>query len=238
MLETKWLYLLLNLATICVPLLRSFESRVAYYKSFSSLFKSMFLVGGFFLLWDIWFTEMGVWGFTPDYLCGVSLFGLPLGEYLFFVTVPFSCVFIYRVLDFFFPKGMLPKSLVVWLNYGLVILCLAIGSLNPDKAYTSITFLLLAAAIIYVVWIEKVDWMGKFYQSYLIALIPFILKNGILTGSVTESPVVWYNNSENLGLRIATIPVEDVFYAMLLILGIIYFYVKFERKRNLPRGLN
>ena len=80
--------------------------------------------------------------------------------------------------------------------------------------------------------------MGKFYQSYLIALIPFILKNGILTGSVTESPVVWYNNSENLGLRIATIPVEDVFYAMLLILGVLYFYVKFERKRNLPRGLN
>jgi lycopene cyclase domain-containing protein len=236
MLETKWLYLLLNLGTICVPLLRSFESRVAYYKSFPSLFKSMLLVSGFFLLWDIWFTEMGVWGFTLDYLCGVFLLGLPLGEYLFFITVPFSCVFIYRVLDFFFPKGMVSKSLVVWLNYGLIILCLAIGLLNLDKAYTSITFLLLAAAIIYVVWIEKVDWMGKFYQSYLIALIPFILKNGILTGSITESPVVWYDNSENLGVRLATIPFEDVFYGMLLILGTVYFYEKFETKRNLYLG--
>ncbi len=236
MLETKWLYLLLNLGTICVPLLRSFESRVAYYKSFPSLFKSMLLVSGFFLLWDIWFTEMGVWGFTLDYLCGVFLLGLPLGEYLFFITVPFSCVFIYRVLDFFFPKGMVSKSLVVWLNYGLIILCLAIGLLNLDKAYTSITFLLLAAAIIYVVWIEKVDWMGKFYQSYLIALIPFILKNGILTGSITESPVVWYDNSENLGVRLATIPFEDVFYGMLLILGTVYFYEKFETKRNLSLG--
>ncbi len=236
MLETKWLYLLLNLGTICVPLLRSFESRVAYYKSFPSLFKSMLLVSGFFLLWDIWFTEMGVWGFTLDYLCGVFLLGLPLGEYLFFITVPFSCVFIYRVLDFFFPKGMVSKSLVVWLNYGLIILCLAIGLLNLDKAYTSITFLLLAAAIIYVVWIEKVDWMGKFYQSYLIALIPFILKNGILTGSITESPVVWYDNSENLGVRLATIPFEYVFYGMLLILGTVYFYEKFETKRNLYLG--
>ena len=63
MLETKWLYLLLNLGTLSVPLLRSFESRIAYYKTFGSLAKAMLIVSGFFLVWDIWFTELGVWGF-------------------------------------------------------------------------------------------------------------------------------------------------------------------------------
>jgi len=233
MLETKWLYLLLNLGTICVPLLRSFENRVAYYKSFPSLFKSMLLVSGFFILWDIWFAEMGVWGFTPDYCSGFFLFGLPLGEYLFFITVPFSCVFLHRVMHFFFPKGLVSASLAVKLNYGLVILSLVIGLTNLDKTYTSITFLLLAAAVTYVAWIEKVRWMGKFYQGWLVGLIPFFIKNGILTGGFTKSPVVWYDNTENLGVRLATIPLEDAFYGTLLILGTVYFYEKFEAKRSL-----
>ena len=111
MLETKWLYLLLNLGTLSVPLLRSFESRIAYCKTFGSLAKAMLIVSGFFLVWDIWFTELGVWGFTPAYLSGIFLFGLPLGEYLFFITVPFSCIFIYKCLELFFPKGIITPKL-------------------------------------------------------------------------------------------------------------------------------
>ena len=79
MLETKWLYLILNAGTISIPLIRSFESRVEFYRRFSSLFKSMFIVSGFFLVWDIYFTQQGIWGFTPEYLSGIMFLGLPLG---------------------------------------------------------------------------------------------------------------------------------------------------------------
>jgi len=42
--------------------------------------------------------------------------------------------------------------------------------------------------------------------------------NAILTGTGIADPVVWYNDSENLGIRILTIPVEGVGYAFSLIL--------------------
>jgi hypothetical protein len=41
--------------------------------------------------------------------------------------------------------------------------------------------------------------------------------NGVLTGTGLEQAVVWYSEQEILGVRILTIPIEDVFYGMLMI---------------------
>ena len=60
--------------------------------------------------------------------------------------------------------------------------------------------------------------MGKFYRFYLWHLIPFFIVNGILTGTGINGEVVWYNNAENLGIRLGTIPVEDSLYSLSLML--------------------
>jgi lycopene cyclase domain-containing protein len=59
--------------------------------------------------------------------------------------------------------------------------------------------------------------MAHFIISYLIHLIPFLIVNGILTAI----PVVKYNNTENLGIRIFTIPAEDTVYALTMLLGVV-----------------
>ena len=52
----------------------------------------------------------------------------------------------------------------------------------------------------------------------LVILIPFIIVNGILTGSFIEGEIVWYNPDEITGIRLITIPVEDFAYGFSLIL--------------------
>ena len=59
-----------------------------------------------------------------------------------------------------------------------------------------------------------------FVPTYCI--IPFLIVNGFLTAI----PVVLYNDAENLGVRIYSIPFEDTFYGMLLVLMNIVLYEK------------
>ena len=177
MLETKWLYLILNAFTISFPLIRSFESKVAYYKGFPSLFKSMAIVSGFFLVWDIWFTEMGVWGFTPEYLSGIALFGLPLGEYLFFITVPFACLFIYECMHYFSGRAMLKPAGVQSMSqlfFCSFVPALGAYSIVEGLWYTGSTFVLLGLFTAYAQYVVKAKWLPRFYESYLPCLVPIL----------------------------------------------------------------
>ena len=65
-------------------------------------------------------------------------------------------------------------------------------------------------------------------QMYLL----FFIVNGILTGTGQESPIVWYNNQENLGIRMLTIPVEDTFYGFELVVLNLFFYERLKGRKN------
>ena len=72
----------------------------------------------------------------------------------------------------------------------------------------------------------KLRFMFRFYRAYLVALIPFYIVNGFLTAI----PIVIYNNKENLSFRVGTIPFEDHFYLMSLLLMNIYLYEWFKSR--------
>jgi len=225
--ETKYLYLLLNIFTISVPLIRSFEPQIAFYKRFKALGLGLLITSIFFIIWDIIFTHQGIWGFNSIYLTGISLFGLPIEEYLFFITVPYACLFIYRTLNYFIKKDLLAGFQKHITNY-LIGFSGAMAIIFYDRWYTLTTFLFLGLFVSYLHYIVKPQWLSRFYLAYFVCIIPFFIVNGILTGSFIEGEVVWYNNMQNLGLRMGTIPLEDIFYGLLLVLMNTFFYEKFS----------
>ena len=212
--ENKYLYLLLNAATISIPFLASFYPKAPFISSIKRIIPAIILPLIVFIVWDVFFTDMGVWGFNETYLTGINLINLPIEEWLFFVTVPYACLFTYFAVKVLKPiDGNWGWKLALIIAGGLLV----IGIANVGKWYTSVTFISLALVLILLA-LKRKQYLGQFFFSYLFILIPFFLMNGVLTGSWIVDEVVWYNDAENLGIRLGTIPVEDAFYGMLLLL--------------------
>jgi lycopene cyclase domain-containing protein len=218
-------YLLLNIGTFLGPLILSFDQKVAYFRRWKALFPSILLTAFVFIVWDVWFTEMGIWSFNPDYLVGIDLLGLPIEEWMFFFTVPYACVFIYDCVKAYFPQDWLaPYAQAI--GWGLIGILLAVAVFYIDHWYTAVTFISLAVLLFLNVQFWKPAYLGQFFVSYLIAIVPFLMVNGVLT----YLPVVQYNDLENLGIRLVSIPLDDTMYCMLLLLMNVNWYEYFQNR--------
>lgn len=228
----KSLYLLVDFFTILIPFLFSFHPKLQFYKEWKSFFKANALVALIFILWDLLYTHLGVWGFNSNYVLGYYLYNLPIEEILFFICIPYSCVFTYFCLGKFYPLKWKTKTENTFV-YFLVVFLLVFGFIYIDQLYTSAVFFTLSFLLIYIKYKLKVEWLGKLISVYCILLIPFLIVNGILTGTGIDSPVVWYNSNHFIGLRILTIPFEDIFYGFEMILLNVYFFEKFREQKML-----
>ena len=226
------LYLWIICFTLIGPLALSFDRKVAFYKSFRALLPAIATVGALFILWDLYFTGLGIWGFTPAYLQGVYIGNLPLEECLFFVVVPFACLFIHEVLKAYFPRYS-GKNLAELFAISFAVASLLLAVNHYGKWYTFSACFLAFLLIIYFHFIRPAKWFRHFVLTYLVVLLPFLLVNGILTGAVTEKPVVWYNESHIMGWRIVTIPVEDLFYNFDLLLPVCAIFEYLKNKQSM-----
>ncbi|MEO7317210.1 MAG: lycopene cyclase domain-containing protein [Ginsengibacter sp.] len=225
----KYTYLLIDFFTIIVPFIFSFHPKIRFDKKWKFFFPAVVLVAIIFIIWDDIFTSMGVWQFNNDYLLDIYLFNLPIEEILFFICIPYSCVFTYYCLDKFYNlKWNSRLEAIFCLIFSLILI--VIGIIFINQIYTSVTMFTTAIVCLSLKFLVKVEWFGKAIFVYVILLIPFIIVNGILTGSWIEAPIVSYNPSENMGIRLLTIPVEDIFYGFEMILLNIYFMHLFEKK--------
>jgi lycopene cyclase domain-containing protein len=181
------------------------------------------LTMGVFIPWDVIFTINGVWGFNSDYFLGFEIFSLPLEEWLFFVCIPFACVFTHYALLLYFPNLKLNKVATKAISISLVLILFILALANYDKWYTLVNFS-LAIPLTWLIYKYNPQLLQHFFLTFLVMLIPFFIVNGVLTGSWIDNQVVWYNDAENLGIRVGTIPLEDSIYAYSMILMNLYFF--------------
>lgn len=227
----NYLYLLLNLGSLSVPFIFSFHPKLKFYKYWKSLFIAILISMLFFIPWDVLFTINGIWGFNDDYFLGITLFSLPIEEWLFFICIPYACVFTHYAILYYLPNLKLKIITTKIISYLLITILGLLSIYNYDKWYTLINFT-LASILLLIVVKNNIELLSSYYLTFLVMLIPFFIVNGLLTGSFIENEVVWYNQAENLNIRFFTIPVEDTIYAFTLILLNLYVMRRFEIKES------
>ncbi|MCK9453069.1 MAG: lycopene cyclase domain-containing protein [Bacteroidales bacterium] len=222
------LYLYIDLLTISGPFLLSFDKRVAFYKQWKYLFPAILLMAVVFIAKDVIFAASEIWGFNDTYLVGIRMLGLPIEEWSFFLVVPYAIVFIYACLVVYVKKDIL-ASIHRPFFVVLSVLLIVVGMIYYDRLYTSVIFILTALLLLYNVY-KKQPWLSYFLLAYLVSLIPFLIVNGALTGYFTPEPIVWYDDSQNLGIRILTIPIEDSIYSLMMMLMTVQLMEWFKKK--------
>lgn len=225
------LYLILNISSFIVPFAYSFEKKMHFIRLWKSVFLSIFIVGSFFIFWDVIFTRQGVWGFNLDYHIGMSLLGLPIEELLFFICIPYASIFTHYAFLYFFKNIKLSDKLTKYITIALLLMAIIVLFYAYPKKYTTVTFSVFILLMLFSLW-KKTLILSQFFITFLIILIPFFLVNGILTGSFIENEVVWYNNDENLNIRMFTIPVEDAVYAFNMLYPSLLLIEFFKKKFN------
>lgn len=222
---THLIYLIINLVTILGPLVFSFDKKVAFYKNWKYVGIGIFISSTLFLFWDILFTRLGIWGFNLKYITGVFIYNLPWEEILFFVCIPYACLFIYECLKIYFPNTGHPRigKIFGWL---IVILSTAALIYKYHALYSSITAILLLVTFLNHLWITRGDYLNHLMVAWLVSIIPMALIDGLLTGL----PIIHYNYQYTLGFRIGSIPIEDFFYNLLYLTWMVWVYERYKQR--------
>ena len=211
------LYLIILLISLAGPLALSFEKNLRLYTRWKFLLPAILITMVVFVAWDIIFTHMGYWFFNPIYNSGIYIQKLPLEEYLFFIIIPYACAFSFYAVQFHFPKFKCNAQWTKILTFLIVTVSVLMSFLYRDVAYTFIVLLVLPAVLLLGYYFSR-EVVQYYLAIFPILLIPFFIINGILTGTGIEQAVFDYDPQAILGLRILSIPIEDVFYNFSLLL--------------------
>jgi len=164
-----------------------------------------------FLLWDALVTGAH-WHFNPEYVSGINIINLPIEEILFFITVPFACLFTWEMIIRRVKEKQIDMQLLRFLLY--LALPAGIYFFSIGKQYTGLTLSFLFIANLVDQFLKTNLLFDVRFYFYLLLIVIFTL---IFNGYLTWRPVVTYGVDYQIDFRIITIPVEDFFYGISLL---------------------
>ena len=224
-------YLIIDFLIFVFPFLFSFTWKFKYYKFYKPLAVSIAIVGIFYIMWDAIVTHRGDWWFEEEFLIGIEFIGLPIEEILFFIVVPFACIFIYENLVYFVKDKEIFFN--KWLYRGISILFIIVGIVFMNQDYTILAMFSCAAFFMVSSTLMPDVLKSRNYWLYIVlSFIPFIIFNYLLTSIIIVSynpNAIWGGDGAWNG-RFFTIPIEDFFYNFAMLSFYLLVYVYFRRK--------
>ena len=197
----------------------SFEKKICFIKKLPAVIISIISVGIFFIAWDISATEKGDWSFNPEFVSGLKIGGLPYEEILFFITVPYSILFIYESLRLYIKEKTYDINRMLLLTGMIIFAGASYFFINLNYTSNVMTAMLIVLLVALLSG-RTFGITNVLLITLLVSFIPFIIVNYLLT----SLPVLIYNPEAITGIKFITIPAEDFFYSFSMISAWLMIY--------------
>ncbi|MBD3226290.1 MAG: lycopene cyclase domain-containing protein [Caldithrix sp.] len=220
-------YLILNVIIISGPLALSFDKRVFFIQYWREVLIGITIPAVVFIVWDALVTGRH-WYFNDLYTLESRFLNIPPGEWLFFITVPYACLFVWQVLHVYFKNNKFALKIAVTQVLILFFVVSSIINLLQGKEYTAIVSLAFALPLVLDRWLGTHIFYGRLTIYFTAILIVLML---VFNGYLTARPIVLYGIQYQLDFRIITIPVEDFFYGLSLVYLNVILFEYTKRKR-------
>lgn len=217
-------YYLFNLAIIGPVAWLCWRFDIKLHRDYKALGAVFLAVSMPFIVWDSWAASEGHWLFSERFITSLRVFSLPIEEILFFITVPFAMLYVWRaILKHYRPARALSPAIPTAIIAAIGLTSLLLGLVYWDRGYTRSVMLASALTSILLI-VSKLHVLRQFWLFQAFHLALFALSNSFLTAL----PVISYGKDSIIGQRVGTIPLEDFFFSYALINLILIIYNKFS----------
>lgn len=175
---------------------------------------AIFITGFMFLLWDIRFTEVGIWSYDPHYTIGLFHKSLPLEQWMVYLVFPLTALLVYEILKNRF-RSLDLNNIYTAVSLLMVVAFAVIAYLFRARVYTFFSFLFTTIYLAYTIFRRQFKSnLTHFFLTFFIVLIPYLILNWILTWNLA----IEYHQEQVLNVWIGMMPVENFVYLFLLLL--------------------
>ena len=220
----KFEYLLFNLTVVLGPVASQFSRQIKNVSRWRLKLRVSVIVMIPYVIWDA-LVAGSHWQFNTAYTLDFRLFGLPIEEWLFFITVPFGCLLVWETLpqvDRWLARLRLLRHIR---NVLYAALPVGIWVFSTGKQYTGLVLCCFGCVGLMDMLLRTDLLLRPKTYLYLAIVAGLIL---VFNGYLTARPVVIYGEVYQMGYRIWTIPIEDFGYGFTLMLFNTMLYEKLK----------
>jgi lycopene cyclase domain-containing protein len=222
-------YLIFNILVFSGPIFFGLQKKFGFRDKIFTAFISAFFSAIPFVFWDALVTNIH-WSFSENYILGIKFWGLPLEEIMFFISVPFACIFLWEMI-IQNSQDRFSYNKFYFFSVSASFFFLSFLLFYFGKIYSGLVFLSLLVMGIIDFFGSKIAFRRHFHIFSGFVLLAIIIFNGYLTAR----PVVLYSSKYITNLRFFTIPLEDIGYGFSLIYLAIAVYEKLKKLINVRK---